>query len=69
MLECLTKSFIIVTEGADDVTKIMIANQSVDMVTVSWEAPAYPNGIIVSYSVEYRKIGLEDVRYIKFMYI
>lgn len=54
-------SFIVVVEGADDVTKIMVANQSVDVATVSWEPPPHPNGIIVSYTIEYKKIGPEDV--------
>lgn len=39
-----------------------ISNHSGD-VLLKWEEPVTPNGLIVSYQIEYRRIDIENVRY------
>lgn len=39
-----------------------ISNHSGD-VLLKWEEPVTPNGLIVTYQIEYRRIDIENVRY------
>lgn len=40
-----------------------ISNHSGD-VLLKWEEPVMPNGLIVTYQIEYRRIDIENVRYL-----
>ncbi|CAH1989756.1 unnamed protein product [Acanthoscelides obtectus] len=46
--------------GADNITKVKISNRSLDEVTLTWEEPEDPNGVIYRYSIEYQRVDLEN---------
>lgn len=48
--------YILFSVGADLVTKVEIANKTQDTVTVIWDQPKDPNGVIFTYTVEYQRI-------------
>ncbi|RZC43079.1 insulin-like receptor [Asbolus verrucosus] len=47
-------------EGADDIKQVQITNQSLEMVSITWKEPEDPNGVILSYTIEYRKLDNEN---------
>lgn len=47
--------------GVDNISRVQITNESLDSVTVSWEQPKDPNGRILSVSVEYKQVDIENV--------
>lgn len=45
---------------------VEVANQTQEYggeVRLKWEEPPEPNGILVTYHIEYRRIDIESVRY------
>lgn len=46
---------------ADNVTNVHVANQSLDMVTLAWDEPIEPNGLILTYQIEYKRMDIENV--------
>lgn len=53
---------ILILGGADRINKVQITNRSLDTVTISWEPPEDPNGIIFTISVEYKRVDIDNVR-------
>ena len=47
--------------GADDIKQVLVTNQSVDTVSITWKEPEDPNGYIVCYTIEYKKVDNENV--------
>ncbi|CAG9816610.1 unnamed protein product [Phaedon cochleariae] len=47
--------------GAENISRIYI-NQSLDTVTVSWEPPRDPNGVIYMYLIEYKREDIVNAR-------
>lgn len=48
--------------GADRITKVHITNQSLDAVTVAWEPPQDPNGVIFTISLEYKALDNDNAK-------
>ncbi|KAJ8938066.1 hypothetical protein NQ318_014547 [Aromia moschata] len=48
--------------NADDISKVHITNQSLDTVTIEWEQPKDPNGIIFTISVQYKRVDIENAK-------
>lgn len=46
---------------ADNIAKVYITNQTMDSITITWDPPQDPNGVISHYSVEYKRIDIENV--------
>ncbi|XP_018333468.1 insulin-like receptor [Agrilus planipennis] len=42
--------------GADNITNLRVTNNSLGMVSLTWDEPAYPNGVILTYIVEYKRV-------------
>jgi len=40
-------------------------NNSYTVVTLSWDEPPQPNGLIVTYQIEYKRIDIKNVSNIK----
>lgn len=51
-------------EGADDIKSVHITNQSLEIVSVTWREPEDPNGVIFSYTIEYKRLDNENVKYL-----
>lgn len=49
------------SDGANNVTNVRVLNNSLDMVTITWDEPSDPNGIILTYLIQYRIISSVDV--------
>nr|BBI47313.1 insulin-like peptide receptor 1 [Gnatocerus cornutus] len=47
---------------ADDIKQVQVTNQSLDMVSITWEVPKDPNGIILCYTIEYKKLDNENAK-------
>lgn len=68
---CSTKSMktyrTLAMESADDIPpntfKLSISggNNSLIMVTLSWDEPPRPNGLIVTYQIEYKRVDIKNV--------
>nr|CAI5859006.1 unnamed protein product [Callosobruchus analis] len=46
--------------GADNISRVKISNRSLDEVTITWDEPEDPNGVIYRYSVEYQRVDIEN---------
>lgn len=53
-------------KGADDIKQVQITNQSWEMVSITWKEPEDPNGVIICYTIEYKKQDNENVLFICF---
>lgn len=58
-------SYIFYTEGVDNVGLVRVsipsANLTSGMVKLMWDEPEDPNGIILTYQIEYRRVDIENV--------
>lgn len=52
---------LIIAVGADNITKVAVTNKSLDSITISWDQPDDPNGVIFTYTVEYQRV---DTKYV-----
>ncbi|KAJ8986209.1 hypothetical protein NQ317_009915, partial [Molorchus minor] len=50
------------SSDADNIRKVHITNQSLDTVTIEWEQPKDPNGVIFTISVQYRRIDIDNAK-------
>lgn len=48
--------------GADNVTNVHVTNQSLNMVTLAWKEPVNPNGLILTYQIEYKRMDVENLK-------
>ncbi|KAB0801173.1 hypothetical protein PPYR_05527 [Photinus pyralis] len=48
--------------GADNVTNVRVTNQSLNMVTLAWKEPVNPNGLILTYQIEYKRMDVENLK-------
>nr|WML96173.1 insulin receptor [Colaphellus bowringi] len=48
--------------GAENIGDVKITNRSENTITISWEQPEDPNGIMFIYFVEYKLIDIENAR-------
>ncbi|XP_017772615.1 PREDICTED: insulin-like receptor [Nicrophorus vespilloides] len=46
--------------GADKITEVRVANKSMSMVTIVWDEPLDPNGHILTYQIEYKRLDIEN---------
>lgn len=44
-------------------------NNSLTVITLSWEEPPQPNGLIVTYQIEYKRIDIKNVSNTPFLVI
>ena len=42
-------------------------NNSLTMVTLQWEEPAQPNGLIITYQIEYKRVDIQNVSRIQYL--
>lgn len=58
---------VIVAEGADNITdinvKVQQANQSLGVVRLDWLEPLKPNGLVVTFHIQYKRIDIENVSF------
>ena len=58
-----------ITAGADNVQssklEIKVLNETQGTVRLKWEEPSHPNGIIVTYQIEYTRVGNANVSVLK----
>jgi insulin receptor len=47
-------------KGADDIKHVQVTNQSLEMVSITWKEPEDPNGVILCYTIEYKKLDNEN---------
>lgn len=74
---CSTKSMktyrTLAMESADNIPpntfKLTISggNNSLTMVTLYWDEPPQPNGLIVTYQIEYKKVDIKNVSNVSFL--
>lgn len=48
--------------GADTVQNLRITNQTLNSITIAWEKPQDPNGVILSYEIEYNWLEVDNSR-------
>lgn len=68
---CSTKSMktyrTLAMEGADNIPpdtfklKYSGENNSLTIITLSWDEPPQPNGLIVTYQIEYKRVDIKNV--------
>jgi len=73
---CSTKSMktyrTLAMESADNIPpntfKLSISgeNNSLTMVTLYWDEPSQPNGLIVTYQIEYKRVDIKNVSNVSF---
>jgi hypothetical protein len=55
-------------KGADDIKHVQVTNQSMEMVSITWKEPEDPNGVILCYTIEYKKLDNENVTVLVVLY-
>ncbi|CAH0562735.1 unnamed protein product [Brassicogethes aeneus] len=55
-LSSVTTSRTLKKTDADNIKNLRVSNQTEDTVTLKWDQPEHPNGVIYSYSIEYYRI-------------
>lgn len=65
IVDFIFKTFLL-TDTADDVFELSVqvqdvSNHSLGEVLLKWEEPVAPNGLIVTYQIEYRRVDIENV--------
>jgi insulin receptor len=60
--------YFVVTDSADNMDQmrltVKVANQTEEFggeVRLQWEEPIEPNGIVVTYHIEYRRVDIQNV--------
>lgn len=62
LLENLEKcNVILFPVGADTITSVQITNKSLGMVSLTWDEPKEPNGLILTYQIEYKRKDIDNV--------
>lgn len=53
-------------DGADNINSSTISveqfNSTSDQVNITWEAPVYPNGLVVTYRIEYKHLNIDKFK-------
>lgn len=47
--------------GADTIPSVQITNKSLGMVSLTWDEPKEPNGLTLTYQIEYKRKDIDNV--------
>ncbi|KAJ8926815.1 hypothetical protein NQ314_020663 [Rhamnusium bicolor] len=52
----------VILGGADHIREVHITNRTLDSITITWDQPKDPNGIIFAITVEYKRVDIENAK-------